>query len=99
MSNSEQQFGPWIHASQYNTAKKNVVEVQGYGQNRKTETREKAMNQGWRITADTGQNALGTVAENNETSVSTAVVSNKSITVFEAQLQEIDKAIHGDGGS
>ena len=62
------------------------------------ETREKAMNQGWRVTADTGQNTSGTVAENNETSVSKAVVSHKSITDFEAQLQEIDEAIHGDGG-
>ena len=56
------------------------------------------MNQGWQITMDTGQNASGTVAKNNETSVSTAVVSHKSITDFEAQLQEIDEAIHGDGG-
>ena len=57
------------------------------------------MNQGWRVTADTGQNTSGTVAENNETSVSKAVVSHKSITDFEAQLQEMDEAIHGDGGS
>ena len=35
---------------------------------------------------------------NNETSISKAVVSPKSITDFEAQLQEIDEAIHGDGG-
>ena len=31
LSNGEQQFGSWIRASQYNTSKKNVVEVQGYG--------------------------------------------------------------------
>ena len=56
------------------------------------------MNQGWWVTADTGQNTSGTAAENNETLVSKAVVSPKSITDFEAQLQEIDEAIHGDGG-
>ena len=56
------------------------------------------MNQGWRVTVDTGQNTSGMVAKNNETSVSKAVVSHKSITDFEAQLQEIDEAIHGDGG-
>ena len=61
------------------------------------ETREKAMNQGWRVTADTGQNTSGTVAENNEISVSKAVVSPNSITDFEAQLQEIDEVIHDDG--
>ena len=56
------------------------------------------MNQGWWVTADTGQNTSGTAAENNETLVSKAVVSPKSITDFEAQLQEIDEATHGDGG-
>ena len=56
------------------------------------------MKQGWWVTADTGQNTSGTAAENNETLVSKAVVSPKSITDFEAQLQEIDEAIHGDGG-
>ena len=55
------------------------------------------MNQGWRVTADTGQNTSGTVAENNETSVSKAVVGPTSIIDFKAQLQEIDEAIHGDG--
>ena len=56
------------------------------------------MNQGWWVTADTDQNTSGTAAENNETLVSKAVVSPKSITNFEAQLQEIDEVIHGDGG-
>ena len=56
------------------------------------------MNQGWRVTVDTGRNTSRTVAENNEISVSKAVVSPNSITDFEAQLQEIDEAIHDDGG-
>uniref|UniRef100_A0A7N2LEP9 DUF4283 domain-containing protein n=1 Tax=Quercus lobata TaxID=97700 RepID=A0A7N2LEP9_QUELO len=87
----------------YNASKKNVVEVQGYGQNRKTDNREEGMNQGRWVMAGTGQNTLGTTEETNEPSVSKAVVEfeisdPKSVTDFEVQLKEIDEAIHGDGG-
>uniref|UniRef100_A0A7N2R2G9 DUF4283 domain-containing protein n=1 Tax=Quercus lobata TaxID=97700 RepID=A0A7N2R2G9_QUELO len=103
LSNSEQQFGLWIRASQYNASKKNVVEVQGYGQNKKTDNREEGMNKGRWVMAGTGQNTLGTTEETNEPSVSKAVVEfeisdPKSVTNFEVQLKEIDEAIHGDGG-
>ena len=75
--------------------KKNVVEVQGYGQNKKTDNREEGMNQGSWVMAGTGQNTPGMTEETDEPSVSKAVAESdisdpKSITDFEVQLKEID---------
>ena len=75
--------------------KKNVVEVQGYGQNKKTDNREEGMNQGRWVMVGTSQNTLGTAKETNEPSVSKAMVEfdisdPKSVTDFEVQLKEID---------
>lgn len=103
LSNSEQQFGPWIRANQYKSSKKIVVEVQGYGQNRKTDNREERLNQGRRVMVGAVQKPPRTVEESNEPPICKPVVESEtsgfqSITDFTATFQEIDEAIHGNGG-
>lgn len=104
LSNHEQQFGPWLRASQYNSSKKIVVEVQGYGQTRATGNQKEGQNQARRDMVGVSQKPPRTVEDSSEPPVckSTLIESEKSgtqsLTKFSATLQELNEAIHSDGG-
>lgn len=105
LSPSDQQFGPWLRASQNNPMKKTVVEVQGYekgsvarkqkvGGNTKVMDKEK-VSQTMRITTD---NVSDDGSGRAVTSEAVTAEGNYSLANLTKTLKAIDEAIHGNLG-
>ena len=94
LSVEEQQFGSWIRASQFNLAKKSVVEVQGYENMNGT-----SKQRGRTISVDRTDTvpvpvSVGNVEASNVSGESGKPVANQSAAEYAATLQEIDDAIN-----
>ena len=102
---SEQQFGPWMRASQYNPMKKTVVEVQGYesvnaarkqsfGGITKGMDKEKGSQRMMTRTEEVANVGSGSAV----TGEGVTAGENQSLTDFTDTLNAIDEAINGNPG-
>ena len=96
LSVQDQQFGSWIRASQFNPARKSIVEVQGY----ETMPGASKMRGGLvgRDRTDTGpvSVSVGNVESSNVSGESGKSIAHQSEAEFAITLQEIDEAINVD---
>ena len=103
LSSSDQQFGPWIRADQFNSSKKFVVEVQGYEKFKSKKTHNEGRSTSASFMVQSKSQELTVMAESDANSG--RVVDSEgakklgqpqSLENFQAVLQEIDEALQGD---
>uniref|UniRef100_A0A7N2MTA8 Zinc knuckle CX2CX4HX4C domain-containing protein n=1 Tax=Quercus lobata TaxID=97700 RepID=A0A7N2MTA8_QUELO len=103
LSRSDQQFGPWIRADQFNPAKKFVVEVRGYERSKSKQTHSEGMGTSKLLTVQSKSQEPFVMVDSDANSGRVVVSEGlekmgqpQSLENFQAVLQEIDEAIHGD---